>query len=160
MIFLWCNLKFCFISWKAGSWVFIEKIFYYITANIFLPLSLNLNRYFWHQMFNSTPTSVNTILWSLIFVFYVSRRIGRHAFWVSKRGWWRRQSGLNLCRFLILYKTSFHPTTAGLHQVWRRNEIWSLIYILRGSMYMLRQGCSLSMLHRTCEKLHGGGGLA
>ena len=21
---------------------------------------------------------------------------------------------------------------------------------------MLRQGCSLSMLHRTCEKLHGG----
>ena len=30
-------------------------------------------------------------------------------------------------------------------------------------MYMLRQGCSLSMLHRTCEKLHGGvklGGLS
>ena len=23
-------------------------------------------------------------------------------------------------------------------------------------MCMLRQGCSLSMLHRTCEKLHGG----
>ena len=22
-------------------------------------------------------------------------------------------------------------------------------------MHMLRQGCSLSMLHRTCEKLHG-----
>ena len=22
-------------------------------------------------------------------------------------------------------------------------------------MYMLRQGCSLSMLHRTCEKVHG-----
>ena len=23
-------------------------------------------------------------------------------------------------------------------------------------MCMLRQGCSLSMLHRTCEKVHGG----
>ena len=23
-------------------------------------------------------------------------------------------------------------------------------------MHMLRQRCSLSMLHRTCEKLHGG----
>ena len=30
-----------------------------------------------------------------------------------------------------------------------------LIYILRGSISMLRQGCSLSMLHRTCKKLHG-----
>ena len=30
-------------------------------------------------------------------------------------------------------------------------------------MHMLRQGCSLSILHRTCEKLHGGvrlGGLS
>ena len=27
-------------------------------------------------------------------------------------------------------------------------------------MHMLRQACSLSMLHRTCEKLHGGVGLA
>ena len=25
---------------------------------------------------------------------------------------------------------------------------------------MFRQGCSLSMFHRTCEKLHGGFGLA
>ena len=35
-----------------------------------------------------------------------------------------------------------------------------LIYVLGGSMHMLGQGCSLSMLHRTCEKLHGGVGLA
>ena len=51
-------------------------------------------------------------------------------------------------------KTSFHPTTAGLLQVWGRNEIQGLIYVLRGSMCMLRQGCYLSMLHSTCEKLH------
>ena len=35
----------------------------------------------------------------------------------------------------------------------------STLYVLRGSMHMLRQGCSLSMLHGTCEKLHGGVGL-
>ena len=31
----------------------------------------------------------------------------------------------NIC----CYKTSFHPTTAGRHQVWGRNEIQHLIYV-------------------------------
>ena len=30
-----------------------------------------------------------------------------------------------------------------------------LIYVLGGTMHMPRQGYSLSILHRTCEKLHG-----
>ena len=58
------------------------------------------------------------------------------------------------------YKTSFHPTTAGLHQVWGRTEMLHLIYVLGGSMHMLRQGCSKSMLHRTCENCIGALGLA
>ena len=30
-----------------------------------------------------------------------------------------------------------------------------LIYVPRGSMHMLRPGCTLSMLHRTCENCIG-----
>ena len=53
----------------------------------------------------------------------------------------------------MLYMTRFHPTTPGLHQVWGRNEIQHLIFVLRSSMHMLRQGYSLSMLHRTTKNL-------
>ena len=35
----------------------------------------------------------------------------------------------------MLYKTSFHPTTVWLHQVWGRNEIQCLIYVLRCTKY-------------------------
>ena len=59
-------------------------------------------------------------------------------------------------------KTSFHPTIS-FHQVWGKTEIQWHIYVLGGSMCMLREGCSLSMLHTTCEKLHRGvwsGGLS
>ena len=58
-------------------------------------------------------------------------------------------------RSIHLYKTSFIWPTVGLHQVWGRTEIQCLITVLGGSMNMLRQGCSLSMLHRTCKKVHG-----
>ena len=54
-------------------------------------------------------------------------------------------------------KTTFHQTNS-----WTsiRSEVelkfTAFIYILGSSMCMLRQGCSLSMLHRTCKKVHGG----
>ena len=53
-------------------------------------------------------------------------------------------------------KTSFHPTTVGLHQssgLREKQSSVAYIYLLWGSMHMLRQRCSLSMLHRTCEKI-------
>ena len=52
-------------------------------------------------------------------------------------------------------KTSFHPTNSWSSSGLRKTEIQCLIYDLRGSMHIVRQGCSLSMFHRTCEKLHG-----
>ena len=53
-------------------------------------------------------------------------------------------------------KTSFHPSNSCISLGLRKN--WNSVpYICsRVSMYMLRQGCSPSMLHRTCEKLDGG----
>ena len=55
--------------------------------------------------------------------------------------------GQNIC----CNKTSFHSanrwTSSSL-----REYLEFCAYVLGGSMCMLRQGCSLSMLHRTCEK--------
>ena len=48
------------------------------------------------------------------------------------------------------WRQAFIQPTAELHQVWERIEMLCLIWVLRGSMSMLR----------TCEKLHGGVGLA
>ena len=48
------------------------------------------------------------------------------------------------------WRQAFIQPTAGLHLVWGRTEILHLIWVLRGSMCMLRN----------CEKLHGGVGLA
>ena len=53
-------------------------------------------------------------------------------------------------------KTSFHPNNSWTSSGLRETEIQHLIYVLGGSMHMLRQGCSLSMFHRTCEILHWG----
>ena len=60
-----------------------------------------------------------------------------------------------LSRTFVLVRIVFTQPTVGLHQVCGRTDIQHLIYVLGGSMCMLRQECSLSMLHKTCEKLHG-----
>ena len=47
-------------------------------------------------------------------------------------------------------------SATGLHQVWGRIEIQHLINVSGGSMYMHREWCSVSMLHRPCEYMHMG----
>ena len=53
-------------------------------------------------------------------------------------------------------KTSFGPTNSWTSSGVRENWNQHLVNVLGGSMCMLRPRCCLSMLHRTCEHVHGG----